>query len=391
MKKIAVALLMVLCATSAFSQKLSDQATISVVTCGPYQKAIYLAFGHSAFRVHDPASAIDYIFNYGVFDFDKPNFALNFARGYNYYMLGVHDYRLFRDNYIEDNRYVHEQILDLTAEQKQKVFDFLLWNARPENREYAYDYFYDNCATRIRDVIQSSLGNDVVFDGSYVTTKYSIRQLTDLYLGQQPWGDLGIDICLGLPMDKIATPYEYMFLPDYIESGFDHAIVKKDSISAPLVREKKIIYETHLQAGERSLPHPLYVFGALAVIAVGLGIWDLKRRKLSIWFDAALFGVTGLIGVLLFLLWFFTDHKAAANNLNILWALPTHLAALAMFGKKPGWLKGYFLAVVVVEGLLLVTWKVLPQQLNVSLIPVVIALLVRAFIQYRLRQPATQQ
>lgn len=391
MKKIAVALLMVLCAASAFSQKLSDQATISVVTCGPYQKAIYLAFGHSAFRVHDPASAIDYIFNYGVFDFDKPNFALNFARGYNYYMLGVHDYRLFRDNYIEDNRYVHEQILDLTAEQKQKVFDFLLWNARPENREYAYDYFYDNCATRIRDVIQSSLGNDVVFDGSYVTTKYSIRQLTDLYLGQQPWGDLGIDICLGLPMDKIATPYEYMFLPDYIESGFDHAIVKKDSISAPLVREKKIIYETHPQAGERSLPHPLYVFGALAVIAVGLGIWDLKRRKLSIWFDAALFGVTGLIGVLLFLLWFFTDHKAAANNLNILWALPTHLAALAMFGKKPGWLKGYFLAVVVVEGLLLVTWKVLPQQLNISLIPVVIALLVRAFIQYRLRQPATQQ
>ncbi len=391
MNKIAVALLMVLCAAGAFSQKLSDQATISVVTCGPYQKAIYLAFGHSAFRVHDPAAAIDYIFNYGVFDFDKPNFALNFARGYNYYMLGVHDYRLFRDNYIEDNRYVHEQILDLTADQKQKVFDFLLWNARPENREYAYDYFYDNCATRIRDVIQSSLGNDVVFDGSYVTTKYSIRQLTDLYLQQQPWGDLGIDICLGLPMDKIATPYEYMFLPDYIESGFDHATVKKDSISAPLVREKKIIYETHPQAAERSLPHPLYVFGALAVIAVGLGIWDLKRRKLSIWFDAALFGVTGLIGVLLFLLWFFTDHKAAANNLNILWALPTHLAALAMFGKKPGWLKGYFLAVVVVEGLLLVTWKVLPQQLNVSLIPVVIALLVRAFIQYRLRQPATQQ
>lgn len=391
MKKITFFLFIAFISIDAFSQKLSDQATISVITCGPYQKAIYFAFGHSAFRVYDPEFGIDYAFNYGIFDFDQPNFVLNFALGNNYYMLGVHDYQLFKNSYIEDNRYVHEQVLDLTNEQKQKVFDFLLWNAKPENRSYNYDYFYDNCATKIRDVIQNTLGNDVVFDGSYINTTYSIRQLTDIYLKQQPWGDLGIDICLGLPMDKIASPYEYMFLPDYVESGFDHASVKKDNITTPLVLKKEIVYESHDQEEETSFPHPLYVFGALGVIAIALSVFDLKRQKLSNWFDAALFGTAGLIGVLLCLLWFFTDHKAAANNFNILWALPTHLIAIAVFRKKPSWLKTYFLIAAIVHTLLLITWKLLPQQLNISLIPVVVAMLFREFTQYRVRNQVSQQ
>jgi hypothetical protein len=391
MKRLTLALLIVLVSISAFSQKLSDRATISVITCGPYQEAVYFAFGHSAFRVYDPEFGVDYAFNYGIFDFDQPNFLLNFARGSNNYMLGVHDYELFKNSYIEENRYVHEQVLDLTGEQKQKIFDFLLWNARPENRAYLYDYFYDNCATKIRDVIQNTLGDEVVFDGSYITTDYSIRQLTDIYLKQQPWGDLGIDICLGLPMDKVATPFEYMFLPDYVESGFDHASVKKDSITTSLVLKKDIVYESRVQEEETSFPHPLYVFGALAFIAIALSIFDFKRQKLSNWFDVVLFGAAGIIGVLLFLLWFFTDHKAAANNFNLLWALPTHLIAIAVFRRKPKWLASYFLAVVVMQALLLATWKLLPQQLNISLIPVVIALLVRALTQFRVRKQVSPQ
>lgn len=386
MKKTVFTLVIVFISMTSFSQKLSDRATISVITCGPYQEAVYFAFGHSAFRVYDPESAMDYAFNYGVFDFDQPNFLLNFTLGYNYYMLGVHEYQRWKDSYIEDNRYVHEQVLDLTSNQKQKVFDFLLWNAQPENRSYRYDYFYDNCSTKIRDVIQNALSNDLVFDGSYITTTYSIRQLTDLYLKQQPWGDLGIDVGLGLPMDKIASPYEYMFLPDYLESGFDHATIKKDSITTALVLEKKIIYESHEEGEETSFPHPLYLFGAVAVIAIALSVFDFKRQKLSNWFDIVLFGVTGLVGVLLVFLWFFTDHKAAANNFNLLWALPTHLIALAVFYKKPEWLKIYFLGVAIVAGIVLLAWNFLPQQLNTSLIPVVIALLVRAFIQYHVRK-----
>jgi len=391
MKKI-LGVLVFLCTTSGLeAQKLSERATISVITCGPHHDVSFLGFGHSAFRVNDPQTGIDYAFNYGIFDFDRPDFVVNFALGNNIYMLGVQDFPRFQDSYIEDNRYIHEQVLNLTLEQKQKVFDYLVWNAAPENREYPYDYFYDNCATKIRDVAVKSLGSDVSFDGSYITTNYSIRELTDFYLKPFPWLDLGIDVCLGLPMDKKATPYEYMFLPDYVESGFDHAVVKSDSALTPLVKEKIIIYSEQPEESSFSFTHPLLVFGLLLLLTLVLCVKDFYKKKLSNWFDVILFGLTGLIGVLLLLLWFFTDHKAAAYNFNLLWALPTHVVAVVAFIGKKRWLINYFLAVFLLEAIVLLFWWALPQQLNTSLIPVVIILLLRALLQYALRKQESLQ
>src|SRR5687768_7504074 len=118
-----------LCITSlCYGQtNLSDQARISVITCGPWQGVLFTAFGHSAFRVYDPANGIDYAYNYGVFDFDRPNFYMNFARGQNYYKLAVQDYKQFEASYIRLNRYLHEQVLNLTPAENQKIFDFLQW------------------------------------------------------------------------------------------------------------------------------------------------------------------------------------------------------------------------------------------------------------------------
>jgi hypothetical protein len=360
---------------------LSRTAEISIITMGPSQEQLYTAFGHSAIRVYDPVQRIDYAFNWGVFDFDQPNFYLNFARGRNLYMLGVYPYDLFRDHYIARNSYVHEQKLNLTQSQKQRLFDYLVWNSREENRSYPYDYFYDNCATRVRDVMTKVFGDSVKFDISYIGTDYSIRDLTDIYLKHQPWGDLGIDICLGLPMDKKAAPMEYMFLPDYIEFSFDRATLN----GSPLVSKRVDVYESREEEHPRSLFHPLQVFIFFALIATTISVLDLKRKKLSTWFDAILFGVTGAIGLLLLLLWVATDHKAAANNFNLLWAIPTHLVAAIAFYKNPKWLKNYFLITGIIAGLTLILWKVLPQDLNLFLIPFVIALGVRAFTQYRLR------
>jgi hypothetical protein len=382
MKKIVILFLLGSVVSQAQNTTLSDRAEISVLTLGPFQGEVYSAFGHSAMRVYDPELGIDDAYNWGVFDFDQPNFYLNFARGRNNYKLGVYPYDRFRDYYIYYNRYVHEQKLNLTPAQKQRLYAYLQWNDTPENRSYRYDYFYDNCATKIRDVLVAVFGDSIEFDGSYVTTSYSIRDLTDLYLHHQPWGDLGIDVCLGLPMDKTASPYEYMFLPDYIESAFDHASLN----GIPIVQKKISVYESREEEYPTSIIHPRTAFILLAVITLLLSAWDFKRKKLSTWFDAILFGSVGMVGILLFLLWIATDHKAAANNFNILWALPTHVVAVVAFLKNPTWLKRYFLFTAILCILTLILWPVLPQQLNYFLIPLVIALLARAVTQYRLRK-----
>jgi hypothetical protein len=355
---------------------LSDEAEISVITCGPGQEAVFTAFGHSAFRVYDPLNGINHAFNYGVFDFDQPNFYLNFARGQNYYKLAVQDWPRFEYSYIYFNRYIHEQVLNLTTTQKQALFDYLLWNALPENQFYLYDYFYDNCATKLPEIVSKVFGEQVVFDGSYIDTNYSIRDLTDIYLKYQPWGDLGIDLCLGLPMDKRATPYEYMFLPDYVESGFDNAFIN----GAALVKEKRILFTPAEKTYHVGFFQPFIIFMLFALITVIITVNDEKRKKIATWFDIFLFGVIGLLGVFLVLLWFGTDHKAAAYNLNLLWALPTHIIAAYGLFKKRSWFQYYFNFVLGINLVLLLTWAWLPQTLHYSLVPIVSALALRAFL-----------
>jgi len=376
--------LLLLFSFSSFSRGiiLSEKAQISVITLGPDPNELYAAFGHSAIRVYDSLRGIDYAYNYGVFDFNQPNFYLNFAKGFLYYKLGVYSYPDFRDAYIYYNRFIHEQVLNLTPEQKQKIASYLEWNALPENQTYRYDYFYNNCATKVRDVFTEVLGNDIQFDGSFIKTNYTIRELTDLYLSPLPWGDLGIDICLGLPIDKTASPYEYMFLPDYVESSFVNCGIRDRDILVPIVSDRIVVFEGRPAEIETSFFHPWIVFGAFLLLAVVLTYRDWKRKQLSKWFDTILFLVVGLIGLLLLLLWIATDHKAAANNFNLLWAFPFHLIAAFLLIKRSAvkWLAGYFKATGIVLALTLLLWPFLPQQLNVFLLPVVAAMTIRAFL-----------
>lgn len=363
------------------AQQLSDKAEISLITIGATQKELYSAFGHSAIRVNDPVQGMDLFFNYGVFNFNQPNFYLNFARGLNYYQLAVNEFSLYRDYYVSENRSIHEQILNLTANQKQKVFDFLTWNARPENKVYLYDYFYDNCATRPRDVLIKSLGADVLFDETPEKKSITIRGLTDIYLKQQPWGDLGIDICLGLPMDKVAKRTEYMFLPDSLESGFAQGKIKSDSAWVPLVEQKILVFESTSVQNSFSFFHPWIVFGLISLGLILLSIYDWSRKKITVWVDKIFLSVTGLIGILLVVLWLFTSHKAAANNLNILWALPTNL--IFVFLRKGR--QQYFMIATIISIMLLISWFFLPQQLHVFLIPLVIAFATRYWVNYKLQ------
>jgi len=382
------ALLLILLFTSfgvsAQSIQLSSKARISIITCGPGQEEVFLAFGHSAIRVYDSLNSIDYAFNYGVFDFNQPNFYINYTKGLLLFKLGVYYYSDFLNAYVDDGRWVHEQILNLSPSQTQAIFNYLDHNAFPENQTYRYDYFYNNCSSKVRDVFAEVLGNSIKFDDKHITTNYTIRQLTDLYLTQQPWGDLGIDICLGMPMDKKAAPYEYMFLPDFLESGFDHATVMKENAWVPAVASKTS-YDPKPKSVEKSLIHPWVAFGTFFIIAAGLSIYDLRRRKVSKWFDILFFTINGIIGLLLVILWTATDHQAAAKNFNLLWALPTNLLVVLIYRERSAqFLKSYFSIVTLSSTLVVISWFFLPQQLHIFLLPLVAGLLFRAYTLSRL-------
>ena len=209
--------------------KLSDRSEIAIVTIGPYQGEVWSAFGHSGIRVYDPVKNIDWFYNYGLYDFDQENFFLNFAMGLLKYKVGVSYYDRIVQYYQRQNRFVKEQYLNLTQEEKQQLFDFLQWNAKPENAEYLYNYVYDNCATKIRDVVEEQFPGRVTFDLEYKKEEKTIRNLMDDYLDYQPWGDLGIDLGLGQQIDQEAPAYDYMFLPDYIHLAFEKAVIENDS------------------------------------------------------------------------------------------------------------------------------------------------------------------
>lgn len=373
---------------SAQNLQLSDKAEIRVLTCGPYVEELYSAFGHSAIRVYDPVRGIDLIYNYGVFDFDQPNFYINFAKGFLYYKLAVQEYRNFKYTYIYFNRFIHEQRLNLTQEQKQKVFDFLQWNALPENMHYRYDYFYDNCATRIRDAFSRALGHDLVYDLDYVEGGKTIRELTDLYLDPYPWGDLGIDLGLGLPMDREANSWMYMFLPDYIEQAFGAAEIYHGDTLKPLVIENIITYASVPEDEEPTLlSTPASIFWSFFAIVLTFTVWQWRSGRSSRnskWLDVVIFSITGLLGWALLLLWLATDHQAAARNMNILWAFPLNFPVVLWLIKNhpPEWARYYFGFIAALLTLILIFWISLPQHLHYSLIPLCFTLAVRALFIY---------
>jgi hypothetical protein len=171
-----------------------------------------------------------------------------------------------------------------------------------------------------------------------------------------------------------------MFLPDSLESGFDMAKIKSDSAWMPLVAEKKVVFQGNPDPSYFSPFHPWIVFGLISLAILGVSVRDWRRKKVTVWLDKIVFVVTGGLGVLLLLLWFATSHKAAANNLNILWAIPTNLVFPFISKAR----KRYFLFATALTGGLLLCWFLLPQQLHVFLIPLVVAFGVRYWVNYKL-------
>ena len=364
---------------SLFSFQLSENSQISVITIGPSQKELYSAFGHSGIRVKDDSLGIDYFYNYGVFDFDQPNFYINFLKGKLLYMVNRYNYKPVEDHYILNDRFIKEQILNLNSSQKLKTFNFLENNILSQNKYYYYNYIYNNCATKIRDLFDEIFPKYVEYD-SINNDNLSYRELMDLYLYNQKWGNLGIDICLGTEIDKIADNYNSMYLPDFLFSNLDNA---KTSKNENFILKENKIFSPSKTKNSSVFFSPSLVLLILLLITVFL---IFRERKYDLWykkFDFTLFFISGAIGLLLVYLWFFTDHLSS-YNFNLIWAFPLNIvAAFFLFNEKIlDKIKIYFFTISLLLFSLILLWVFLPQKLNASLVFLVLAILLRSISIY---------
>lgn len=364
----------------SFSSKAQDSSRlrVSLLTCSPGEE-LYSIFGHSAIRIIDSNSVTDYVYNFGTFDFDDPNFYIKFVKGKLLYFISIERTNDFIEFYKYENRSVNEQVLSLSAVEKIAIKNALTENLKEENKFYKYDFFLDNCTTRLRDIIVKYKSPTPLLP-AVMPEKTSFRKAIHKYLreGGQYWSELGIDILLGAPTDRIMTASEQQFLPNNLEKSID------DCKNTKLVDEKKIIFQNgNTIAGFDFIkPGILFIILFLFVAAFHKKQNTISTKTLLV-FDTILFFVIGIVGIILVLAWFATDHTMTKNNYNLLWALPTHILVPIFIFFKSKFSKYYFGVTTLISAMLIFTWLFLPQELNAVLIPVVMIILVRSYIHYK--------
>lgn len=350
----------------------SSRLRISLLTCTPGEE-LYSTFGHSALRVTDSNAVTDLVYNYGTFNFDDEGFYLKFARGKLLYYVSVELFRDFAANYQYENRGITEQVLNLSGEEKIRMRHFLEENLQPQNRYYKYDFFFDNCTTRLRDILKHQ--HDSFFCLKPVMPAGTrFRQAIHRYLdkNQQPWSKLGIDILLGQPCDAVMTAEQMQFLPDNLMNSID-------SSSHPFVLSEKNLYPINKKDPSFRFFTPFLFFSALLILIVILAVSGSNLKKILLpGFDGLLFFLTGLLGIVLLFMWTATDHAMCRNNYNLLWALPTHAVMAFWSNSSKAWARTYFKITGILLLLLLLAWFFLPQQLNPALIPLVLLLAYRS-------------
>jgi hypothetical protein len=361
------------------AQKLSNKATVSVITCGPGSE-LYSAFGHSAFRIHDPVLQIDKIYNYGTFDFNAPNFYLNFAKGKLTYQLSTSSFIRFIREYNYENRWVKGQELNLTPNDVQKIYEFLENNAKPQNKYYQYDFFYNNCATKLEAIIQNILKEKVHFTTNFIKTNKTHRDLIADYTTHFKWAKFGIDLALGSVIDKTANKKDYNFLPDYIFKTFENATITiENNQTQPLVKKETTILTAKKTIAHYSFLTPVNVLFALSLLIAFITYKDFKKKKRTKIIDFALYFITGIVGIVVLLLWFATSHTATYKNLNFLWAFAPNfiVAFIVLKNKMPKWIIVYNRILLLLIALTFIIWILKVQVFNTALIALIFALIIR--------------
>ena len=369
---LSVLFTMLLCQLT--SAQVADSTDVYLITCAP-GNATYSIYGHTALRVSVRGTEIDRVYNWGIFDFSTPNFAFRFAKGRLDYMLGSYSYETFLYEYVNEGRAVWSQRLNLTTAEKEKLFSLINENLKPENVKYRYDFFFDNCATRIRDILVASASDTIIFP---VKEKLkSFRQLVDPNQKVLPWIDFGADMLLGLQADKKATPADEMFLPAYLMDNLSASVIVHGDIREPIVGEPVTVVDLPpVAAGARPwMPQLVFYIILLFVLLV---TFVLGKPLLGRMTDIVLYIIYSVLALVLIFTNFLSEHDALHFNLLILGINPLIpvLAGYIMAGKNAVKLS----RVALVISLLWIPASVIAGQgINPALIPLVLIIMVRLF------------
>ena len=264
------------------------------------------------------------------------------------------------------------QVLNLNTDEKKKILELISENYLPQNREYRYEFFYDNCSSRIRDLIQKTLSNRLNWVQSQDANEYTFRNIIHNYLKYDPWLELGIDLVLGKRIDVLVDNKNLMFLPNYLELILDESSIKTDGKKKKLISSKINIVES--STIKREVKN-ISIYAWIILIITLLFLIIKKEKLFNLWSSVNLF-IIGLLGVLLVFMWFGTDHQATKYNLNLLCASPFHLILL-YFILKNNWNSFSYWYIFIALLLLFTTvlfWFTLTQELNTFVKPIILEL-----------------
>ena len=304
-----------------------DRIQISLLTCSP-GKEVWAQYGHTAIRYYDKESGEDLAINYGIFSLDQTYFIPRFVLGMTDYRMGVQPMDMFLAQYSYEGRGVIEQVLNLSAEDKEVIYKALQENMKPENVVYRYNYFFDNCTTRARDMLVNHLHGKVVYPPAEEDATF--RSMIHKWNNKYEWSQFGEDLLLGVNADRKTTKSEQQFLPENLRSDFDKARYN----GKPLVKETNVLLDAETEVAEPVFPlSPLSIALIFAVISLVMMLFSYRRQQVYWAWDLALMLTSGLMGIIFFVM-IFSQHPCVSLNFILLFFNPLPLFFLYSTIKK---------------------------------------------------------
>ncbi|MBI9033371.1 MAG: DUF4105 domain-containing protein [Bacteroidales bacterium] len=361
---------------------LSKNASISIITYKPGAE-MYSMYGHSAIRVLDPEQGLDLVYNYGTFSFDSESFYIDFIKGKLKYHLSVSSHKAEMRGMVYEKRDVIEQVLNISDKDRQQIVDKLENTYHSDDRYYLYDFLFDNCATRIRDVVELPVKNTIYTDTSLFEAQ-SFRQLLQPYLKPYYWLDLGINLLLNQKTDALANLSQQMFLPDHILNIYEYTYYGNPTAEQKFIQSEEILYQAY-HSDKDSLLDLLPVGWRILIAFIIITFLGYILKFNTNFLDYTIAIIYGFLSLLFISLWIISDHEVLQANWNLIWTLP--VLGIFFLSQKRKLFSFYYVTINLGLLILLIAIPgIIPQSIPPVIFPFMMitgVLYIKRFIRFR--------